>query len=229
MTQRIILKILPTPMLRVVRERAPVEPQGSTSHQGAKQTTRLKRFDAIVPLDIDRKEDGAKKCDPIRKEDRIVDYQNVVVKGYLSTFGNVDRDGDIVQPGAFKDTIERFKANPIMLLDHRNSVDTAVGQFTAMREDAKGLYMEAMLSNAPGLVDVRFKVVEGVLRSTSMGGIFHYDETGRNIFKVDLFEGSLVGIPANPMATISTREANDEDRKRLKMLSTQTTAKPGGE
>ena len=41
-----------------------------------------------------------------------------VFTGYASVFGNVDSYGDIVEPGAFKDTLEawRAKGDPIPLL-----------------------------------------------------------------------------------------------------------------
>ena len=146
----------------------------------------------------------------------VVDYRDVTIKGYLSTFESftpADRDGDAVVRGAFKDTIPRFMGNPVLLVDHRRSVETTVGKFTVMREDEKGLYVEAVLSNAPteAARNVRWKVAEGILSTLSMGGIFYYHEGGTKIFRVDLHEGSLVPIPANPDATVSVRALTPEE------------------
>lgn len=141
-----------------------------------------------------------KSFEAIEKDGAIVDYQNVVIKGYLSTFGNVDRDGDTVERGAFKESIPRFMRNPVLLCDHLSRVGSLVGRFTRMFEDDNGLFVEAELSNGQSdyLRHVRALVAEGHLRTLSMGGIFHYN--GSSIVKVELLEGTLTPIPANPQA-----------------------------
>jgi HK97 family phage prohead protease len=173
------------------------------------------RFDGQLPFECM----DTKKVKPVEQDGKIVDYRDVTIKGYLSTFNNVDRDGEAVERGAFKETIKTFMGgNPVMLIQHRNNVGDIAGKFVVMREDDKGLYVEAEVSNSPALADVRFKIMEGSLRTMSIGGIWHYKEDGRTIFKVDLFEGSLVAIPANPKAIIQVRELNEEDRKRMSEL-----------
>jgi HK97 family phage prohead protease len=171
---------------------------------------KLMRFDAQI--DIGTAE--GKKFDTIKDGDKIVDYQNVVVRGYLSTFGNKDRDGETVRPGAFKDTIGDFMRNPVMLADHTNKTQTLVGSFTTVKEDSKGLYVEGLLSNSPTeyMRHIRALVAEGHLKTMSMGGLFFVE--GDEIFKVSLFEGSLVPIPANPQAIISVRECTEHEAKR---------------
>lgn len=175
----------------------------------------VRRFRAEVEIELD-----GKKIETIKDSGgNVVDYRNVRLAGYLSTFKNVtesDRQGDYVEPGAFRDTLKRFMQNPVMLTDHRNSVGNLAGNFTDMKEDKSGLRFEALLSNSPANIDVRFKVAEGMLKTTSMGGIFHYKEDGRGIFKVDLWEGSLTPIPANPDARFSVRELDDTDRKYIR-------------
>lgn len=170
---------------------------------------KMMRFDALIDL----APDGRKKWTERKDGDRVVDYVDVSINGYLSTWGNVDRDGDVVKPGAFAETLQRFMLNPVLLIDHENSIHTVAGKFTKAIEDEEGLYVEAMLSNSPGNLDTRWKVVEGVLRSLSMGGIFHYGEDGRTIEKVDLFEGSLVAVPANPRALVSVRSLTAEEKE----------------
>lgn len=140
---------------------------------------------------------------------RIVDYRDVTISGYLSTFVGVtpqDRDGDYVVDGAFDKSLARFRENPVMLIDHMRSVETLAGHFTKLGVDDKGLAVEGLISNAPGLIDTRFKVAEGHLKTLSMGGFFLYDDDGRGILEVDLFEGSLVPVPANPDAQFMVRQ-----------------------
>jgi HK97 family phage prohead protease len=195
------------------------------SHEGGK----ILRWDSAMNLN---ESPDAKKFTEVKNPDGvIVDYRDVKLKGYLSTFQGTtpaDRDGEYVLPGAFTETITTFMKNPVLLVNHQNSVASLAGGFSVVREDRRGLYVEADLSNAPGNIDVRFKVAEGYLRTLSMGGLFHFDETGRGIFRVNLFEGSLTPIPANPDALFSTRSLTDAERKSYLTLSAasgETTAK----
>lgn len=187
-------------------------PGKTTPRNGAK----LVKFEAHMSLESP----DAKKFDEVKDKDgTVVNYRNVRLKGYLSTFKATtesDRHGDYVEPGAFEETIPRFMKNPVLLVNHMNAVSMLAGSFTKVQEDKKGLYVEAVLSDAPSdaMTDIRFKVAEGHLRTLSMGGRFHYKEDGRGIFKVDLWEGSLTPIPANPDATFSTRELTADENER---------------
>jgi|SRR6185503_19112238 len=161
--------------------------------------------DIVIPAD-------EKAPTPVREggeaKGRVVDYENVTITGFLSTFASTtprDRDGDYVMDGAFNATLAEFKRNPVMLIDHRNAVDHLAGSFTKIGANAQGLAIEGKISNAPGLCDLRFKVAEGHLKALSMGGIFYYDDDGRGIKEVKLFEGSIVPVPANQDALFSVR------------------------
>jgi HK97 family phage prohead protease len=153
------------------------------------------------------------------KDDKgvIVDYRDVTISGYGSTFGNVtesDRSGDRVMQGAFRDTIAEFKRNPVMLTDHCNSVTYIAGHYSNLREDENGLFIEGKVSNAPALQTLRFHLMEGNLRTLSMGGIFLYGADGRTIERVHLFEISLVAIPCNPDCIIQARTLDLEGAKK---------------
>ncbi len=175
----------------------------------------MKRFDASISIE----QQDAKSFVEVKVGDVVTDYRDVRVRGYLSIFrgpAEGDRDGEYTLPGAFTETLKSFRENPVMLRDHRNSTENLCGSFTTVREDEKGLYVEGVLSNAPDTASVRFKVAEGHLKTLSMGGIFHFKEDGRGIFKVDLMEGTLTPIPADPKAIISTRSFNEEELQRMK-------------
>jgi len=172
---------------------------------------RVKAWDASLEL-------SSKEPTPVwegeEDKSRIIDYQDVVIEGYLSTFVSTtpaDRDGDYVEPDAFKETLAQFKENPVMLVDHDRRTHALAGSFTNISVNDAGLAVRGKLSNAPGLVDVRFKVVEGHLKALSMGGLFYYKDDGRGIFKVDLWEGSLVPVPANQDALFQVRSLTAVD------------------
>ena len=146
---------------------------------------------------------SAAPSDPVYEGNRIIDYQNVVFKGYASTNEDVtkgDRIGDYLRRGAFRKTIKEFKKNPVMLIDHENSVKNIAGSYANMREDEKGLFVEGRISNAPDLATVRTLIAEGHLKTLSIGGMFYYEDDGKGINQVDLMEVSLVAIPMNPDA-----------------------------
>jgi HK97 family phage prohead protease len=138
------------------------------------------------------------------------------VKGYASTF---DRDpdayGDVVAPGAFAESLKRWEESgkPIPLLYGHNTDDPEynIGAVTLAREDERGLYIEADFDpENPKAQYVRKLVQEGRLYQFS----FAYDvldaaevtlEDGRKaneLRKMELFEVSLVQIPANQHAEV---------------------------
>ena len=150
-----------------------------------------------------RMEISATPTDPVYDGNRIVDYQNVSFRGYASTNEDVtkgDRIGDYLRKGAFRKTIKEFRKNPVMLIDHENSVRNIAGSYTKLVEDDTGLYVEGKISNAPELATVRPLVAEGHLKTLSIGGMFYYEDDGKAISEVDLMEVSLVAIPMNPDA-----------------------------
>jgi HK97 family phage prohead protease len=142
------------------------------------------------------------------KTGQVVDYQDVTFAGYASTWAHItpsDRQGDNVQVGAFRSTIRDFMANPVMLIDHRMSVENIAGHYTIVREDDRGLFVQGQVSNSPHMKHARFALMEKSLRTLSIGGIWVYEPDGRTISKAYLFEISLVAVPANPDAIIQAR------------------------
>lgn len=197
------------PKIRIVTQKtaAPEPPKEITAH-GVKYL----RFDAHCSIE---KADG-KSFDIIKDGERVVDYQNVRIKGYLSTFGNVDRDGEVMLAGAFKNSIAEFLKNPVMLADHTNKIEKMVGSFQVVREDAKGLWVEGTLSNSPSefMRHTRCLVAEQHLKTLSVGGFMAH--RGHEITDVQVLEGSLVSIPANARADFSVRECTELEVKRWK-------------
>lgn len=152
---------------------------------------------------------------PVKENDVIVDWQDVVFEGYASTFQSTtpeDRDGDYVMPNAFDRWINEFRRNPVILCDHTRETECLMGHFTTVDINGKGLYVVGQVTNSPlcEAKHIRFQLVEGSLKTLSIGGSFFYADDYRGIEEVRLHEISLVVVPANPDAMITTRSLTGE-------------------
>lgn len=137
------------------------------------------------------------------------------VEGHISTFGNVDRDGDVFARTAFDRTLQELKSSGKvflpMLWQHR--IDKPIGGFPleVMSVDDKGLFVRGEVNlNTNGGRDAFALLKQGVISEFSIGFIpvDRKFENGTQIFEdVDLIEASLVTIPANPMATVTNVKA----------------------
>lgn len=138
------------------------------------------------------------------------------VRGYASTF---DRDpdsyGDVVAEGAFAKTIERWKGlgRPVPLLYGHKTDDPQynIGAVTLIKEDERGLYIEADFdADNPTAQYVRKLVKEGRLFQFSFafdvldeGEVTLADGRKANeLRELDIYEVSLVQIPANQHAEV---------------------------
>lgn len=130
------------------------------------------------------------------------------IKGYASTFGNVDRGGDRVMRGAFKNSIEQLKQRdrPIRMLWHHN-MDQLIGGFREFSEDEKGLYVEGDINLDVQKGKEAFSLAkQGVLTDMSIGYLIRESESVNNVLElkeVDLLEISLVSEPMNQQANIT--------------------------
>lgn len=136
--------------------------------------------------------------------------------GYGAVFGNVDSYGDMIQKGAFKDTLREAKKAgrmPKMLLEHGmgfGALDAIpVGAWTSMEEDETGLKVSGELF---ALDTERGKYIYEGLKSGAIDGLsIGYrvrdaafgtkpDDPRRTLKKIDLHEVSIVTFPANDLA-----------------------------
>lgn len=143
-----------------------------------------------VPLDI--------KAEDVTPEGRF--------KGYASVFNIVDQGGDVVQPGAFIESIAKAKTDRRlipMLWQHDRT--EPLGTWADIAEDAKGLYVEGQLvldDNPPA------KRALALLKAKALGGMSigyripaagaEEDPKRRGVYllkKLDLVEISLVTMP----------------------------------
>jgi hypothetical protein len=128
--------------------------------------------------------------------------------GYASTFGNVDVGGDVVLPGAFTASL---KSRPKPKLFWQHDSHEPLGVVTALREDDRGLFGEWKISKTTRGQDAYQLLKDGAIDSMSIGYIptdsEFKDDGVRELKSVDLLEVSLVSIPMNTEALVTSVKA----------------------
>lgn len=157
-----------------------------------------------------------------------VDAKGRTVTGYLSSFGNKDHDGDIIQKGAFSKSISERKEQIFFLNQH--DWKQPLSKFSALEENEKGLYFESQPLPDTSYGNDVIKLYEaGVLKEHSIGFITMkdgYDDEmdARTIKEVKLYEGSVVTLGANSntpftgLKALSLNEIDEKSKTILKML-----------
>jgi len=130
-----------------------------------------------------------------------------VFTGLASMFGNKDLHGDVIQKGAFTKSLARMKSEgrrPAMLDHHR--MDAPVGVWDTITETEKGLEAQGTLTMAvTRAAELHALAKAGALTGLSIGfrTIDEEFKNGTRIIKeIDLWEISLVTMPANEEARI---------------------------
>jgi HK97 family phage prohead protease len=126
-----------------------------------------------------------------------------IIEGYGSVFDVLDSYGDRIEVGAFAETIRKRK--PKMLWQH--DMGDPIGAWDEVAEDAKGLLMRGRIAvkSTRGRDAVEL-VKAGAIDGLSIGfRVSDYEMEGNNrvIKSIDLYEVSLVTMPANALATIT--------------------------
>lgn len=183
--------------------------------------------DKRKPEDDDKRRDGSEDDDKQRRKP-YEDKQGedvTIVEGYITTYGNPDIVGDVIQQGALDDFIDRFNAGEVqlrMLFQHNRA--SIIGQWTELRSDDFGVYAVGEIFEDVTLgADIATLVRRGILDSFSIG--FTFDENGfeirrdggRLFTKIDLFETSIVDVPANPRAQITDVKMDDNSIDLVKL------------
>lgn len=154
---------------------------------------------------------------------------DMLFSGYGAVFGNVDSYGDVIQPGAFADTLAAAQKSgifPSMLLQHGGwgiGADdmTPIGVWTSLSEDGHGLMIEGKLADTPRGREA-YTLLKMTPRPAITGLSIGYipkewaqrskpEEPRRTLKKVDLLEVSLVTFPANDKARISQVKSGAAD------------------
>lgn len=152
--------------------------------------------------------------------------ENGIVEGYASTWTKTpDSYGDIVIKGAFKETLKKRKAtgHPFPLC-FNHDFDQIIGAVFEAEEDDYGLKIRASFLNTPAAQEKREFVKEGIVWQFSFAysvlGVEAPTEEERKqgiyqkLTKLDLYEVSLVPVPANQTAIVT--EIKNDDNAEVK-------------
>lgn len=129
--------------------------------------------------------------------------------GYASVFGVKDDGYDIVEKGAFAQTLADLgvKNRKVPMLWAHDS-RMPIGHYTTLREDDKGLWVEGKFAKGVAKADeIHLLMKEGVIDGLSIGfrtKVYKINtDTGiRHLQQVDLFEISCVTFPMNDVSRV---------------------------
>lgn len=132
--------------------------------------------------------------------------------GYASTFGNVDSYGDTIAPGAYTKHLSRFVDHGFIAWSH--DWETMIGTVASAKQDRTGLFITADFHSTPEAQTARTIAAERIARGKSMGLSIGYlahqwadrdgkDGITRELQEIEVFETSLVAIPADSFAQVT--------------------------
>jgi HK97 family phage prohead protease len=137
-------------------------------------------------------------------------------EGYASTFGNIDLGSDIVDAGAFKNTIGQNKGKFPILADHM--WDSHIGYNEKAKEDKVGLLVSGAVNLKVQKGVEKFALAKQALElKTPMGLSIGYttiqsrknddDPRVRHLTELKLWEYSFVTFPMNIEAMVTTAKS----------------------
>ena len=153
------------------------------------------------------------------------DEDNGKIMGYFSTYDEeADSYGDIVAPGAFTDTIKaRQETGHPFPLCFNHDFNMVIGKVDEIEDTDKGPLITASFFNTEKAQEVREMVKSGAVYQFS----FAYDIVeaqaptdeqkakgiAQVLTKLDLFEVSVVVVPANQNAVVTDIKSGRRNRK----------------
>jgi HK97 family phage prohead protease len=143
---------------------------------------------------------------------------------YVARFSNVDRDSEVIEPGAFKN-LPSFISDGWVAWNH-DKHRLPVAMIESASQDSKGLLVNArwhshaeaqacrsvMLDRMKAGRNVACSIGYRVLNSTpdKIDG-----KSIRRLRALDIFECSVVSLPANPAASVLSAKSLDPDAPKL--------------
>ncbi|WP_127113050.1 HK97 family phage prohead protease [Shimia sediminis] len=140
-------------------------------------------------------------------ETKILAAEDGQISGIAWKFGQGDRVGDWIEPGAFKST-----SLPMPMLFGHDQNDP-VGAWNVAEEKSDGLHIsgQLLIDDVPRAREVRALVKSGAVRGISIGFVTKDAITrkggGRTIKSLELLEASLVTLPMHPGAQVTSAKS----------------------
>lgn len=166
------------------------------------------------------------------------DSRKGIIRGFASTFGNIDLGDDVVDQGAFKKTLQENKGIVPILADHDPSKQ--IGWNVRAEETDKGLFVEGQINMNTQLGKDRYEIAKQALEvGAKMGLSIGYAvvkslpdkdrPSVRRLKELKLFEYSLVTFPMNTAAMVTAAKGWFEDTTVVSFIETvQAKAKALG-
>lgn len=133
-------------------------------------------------------------------------------EGYASLFNKRDLGGDVVAPGAFRDSLAARGPGGIRML-FQHDPNQPIGTWERLFEDARGLYARGRLATEVA----KAREVLALMRSGAIDGLsigFRAEQgrrdprTGiRRLERIDLWEISVVTFPMQPEARVTSAKS----------------------
>jgi len=156
------------------------------------------------------------------------DEEEFRFEGYGAVFGNKDRGGDIIEPGAFKQTINRNDGTFPLVADHDLKLKSRVGVVYA-EEDQHGVKVDAHVNTEKRLgrevaSDIRHSQKHGETIGMSFGyevkkDDYDKEKDARLLKEIKTYEFSLTQIPMNPQAGVTGVKGFLDDDAALQTLA----------
>jgi len=138
---------------------------------------------------------------------------SVNIRGLAST-NSIDRVGDVINHDAWTKSggLQNFEKNPIILFNH--DYNKPIGRATSMEVNKSGLELGARISKSAG--EIKDLIKDGVLGAFSVGfrvkdAEYNEETDGLEIKDAELFEVSVVSVPANQTAMFSLAKSFETD------------------
>ena len=134
----------------------------------------------------------------------------------IATTDTKDRDGESVNIEGWD--LKNFEANPVLLWSHQAD-QPPIGKVTKLWREGNSLKFNAdFIKGDPFAERIKNIVEQGVLNSFSVGFMSKEADMEGNSQKHELFEISLVNVPANPDARMASayKSLSNEFPKRAK-------------
>jgi uncharacterized protein len=158
------------------------------------------------------------------------DPANGSFSGYASVFGNTDRQNEVVVKGAFATTLPGFLKDGFGALNHEWAA-LPIATISEAREDERGLWVKGEFHSTSDAQAARTIVRERLERGKSVGLSIGYKvkddefkDGARFLKDVDLYEISLVSVPANAEAQVVGIKSEKEPPPQDESLEARRTA-----